>query len=381
MKRISRRSLLRTLPTLAGMAWLTRYSQPADASTTAAGIPLLSPEETLKRAQETGQLTVALVPTDWANYSGVIDAFSKKYSLPVKAIETKGNAPIVMDALRNSRELETNAPDVIDVPFEFGVQAKRENLLAPYFAAGWQKIPAFLKDAQGFWSGSHFGVMAFEVNTEMVPNPPQDWLDLLEPAYQGMLALAGDPRKSPLAAHTVMAAAAAMSNGRLGRRGSTPGMSFFGQLKKAGNLLPTVANRESLIASKTPITFRWDYHALQERDLLPNKIKVIVPKRGVLARTYVQGVNALASNPYGARLWMDYLHSDEGQNLLLNGYARSTWMGDLLKREAISADQLAKLPEPASYLHTIFPGAAQITSALAEIKEKWDSLVGLNFTS
>lgn len=381
MKRITRRSLLRALPTLAGMAWVARHSQPAYARTHAAGIPLLSPEETLKRAQAAGQLTVALVPTDWANYAGIIDAFSTKYSLPVKTIETKGNAQVVIDALRNSRELEANAPDVIDVPFEFGMQAKRENLLASYFAAGWRKIPAFLKDAQGFWSGSHFGVMAFEVNTDMVPTPPQDWSDLLKPIYKGMLALAGDPRKSPLAAHTVMAASAALSNGRLGRRGSTPGMSFFSQLNKAGNLLPNVANRDSLIAGKTPITFRWDYHALQERDLLPNKIKVIVPKRGVLARTYVQGVNALASNPYGARLWMDFLHSDEGQNLLLNGYARSTWFGDLLKREAIPTDQLAKLPEPQSYLHTIFPGAAQITSALAEIKEKWDSLVGLNFTS
>ena len=368
MKRISRRTVLRAAPLLSAAALFGR--QPTDAQAT--GVPLRSPAETRQRALDAGNLTVALVPNDWANYAGVIKAFTQKFGLPVQTIDVKGNANAALDALRKSGKTETHPLDVVDLPLAAGVQAKIEGLLTPYFPASWARIPAFLKDRQGFWAGSHFGVLTFEVNSEVIPTPPQDWADLLKPEFKDTFALAGDPRKLPLATNSVFSAALAASGPRANGRS---GLDFFRQLKKAGTLLPTVATPETLNNGKTPITFIWDYQALQARDQSPNKIKVVVPKHGVLAKVMVQGVNARAANPYGARLWLDFLHSDEGQLLLLKGYARSTWFGNLTRRGVIPAEQLEKLPAAADYTQTIFPSVKQAAAALKTIVDGWDSVL------
>ena len=66
-----------------------------------------------------------------------------------------------------------------------------------------------------------------------------------------------------------------------------------------------------------------------------------------------------------------FLHSDEGQLLLLKGYARSTWFGDLARRGVIPPEQMDKLPPAADYAATIFPGFNQTAKALKTIVEGW----------
>ena len=47
--------------------------------------------------------------------------------------------------------------------------------------------------------------MSFLVNTDVQPKVPQDWADLLDPAYKGQIALSGDPRTSNQAIQAVYA--------------------------------------------------------------------------------------------------------------------------------------------------------------------------------
>ena len=61
------------------------------------------------------------------------------------------------------------------------------------------------------WYGDYYGALAFEVNLDVVKNPPLDWADLLQPAFKGQVALAGDPRTANQAIMTV--GAAALANG------------------------------------------------------------------------------------------------------------------------------------------------------------------------
>ena len=49
-------------------------------------------------------------------------------------------------------------------------------------------------------------------------------------------------------------------------------------------------------------------------------VEVVVPKSGVLAGVYVQAISAFAPQPNAAKLWMEYLYSDEGQLGWLKGY-------------------------------------------------------------
>ena len=155
------------------------------------------------------------------------------------------------------------APDVIDVGLSFGPSATEEGLLQPYKVATWDTIPDDAKDADGNWWGDYYGVLSFEVNTAVVPNVPQDWSDLLKPEYKGKIALAGDPRVSNQAIQTVYASALA-NGGSLDN--AQPGLDFFAQLNDAGNLLPGIATSATIASGDTPVTIRWTYNALANRD-------------------------------------------------------------------------------------------------------------------
>ena len=57
----------------------------------------------------------------------------------------------------------------------------KDGLIQPYKVSTWDAIPADAKDADGYWYGDYYGVMAFLVNTDIVSKAPSDWADLMDP--------------------------------------------------------------------------------------------------------------------------------------------------------------------------------------------------------
>ncbi len=47
-------------------------------------------------------------------------------------------------------------------------------------------------------------MLAMEIHTDAVKNPPKEWADLLKPEYKGQIALAGDPRTVAQAIHFIV---------------------------------------------------------------------------------------------------------------------------------------------------------------------------------
>ncbi|HEY8801074.1 MAG TPA: extracellular solute-binding protein, partial [Candidatus Limnocylindrales bacterium] len=147
--------------------------------------------------------------------------------------------------------------------------------------------------------------------------------------------------------------------------------------QKAGNLVPTIAKPGTIDQGATPITIRWTYNALAHRDKAAGnpEIDVTVPKSGRFGGVYVQAISAFAPHPNAAKLWMEFLYSDEGQNIWLKGYCNPIRFDDLSKRSAIPADVLAKLPDTAG---AVFPTLDQLNAATTLITKNWDSVVGAN---
>jgi len=353
---------------------------PADAGpVVSTATPQNSPQNMaslIAAAQQEGTLNVIALPRDWANYGEMIGAFKKKYNIQVNEINPDASSAEELDALSNARNAPSpQAPDVIDVGYIFGEAAKADGLIQPYKVATWDSIPDNLKDADGHWYGGYYGVLTFEVNKDVVKNVAQDWADLLKPEYKGQVALAGDPRKSAQAISAVYAAALA-NGGSLDNAES--GLKFFDDLNKAGNFVPVIAKPATIAKGETPIAIRWDYNALANRDASAGNptIEVVVPKSGVLAGTYVQAISAFAPHPNAAKLWMEYLYSDEGQNTWLKGYAHPIRFADMVKRNVIPEDLLKKLPDPASYDKAAFPTNAQLDASKKTITEGWDKMVG-----
>ncbi|MCB1501666.1 MAG: ABC transporter substrate-binding protein [Bauldia sp.] len=337
-------------------------------------------EELIAAAKKEGMLTTIALPHDWCGYGAMIDDFKAKYGLEVNELNPDAGSGDEIEAIKaNKGNTGPQAPDVIDVGLSFGPSAKAEELLMPYKVSTWDSIPDSAKDADGYWYGDYYGVLAFEVNKDIIKETPQDWADLLKPDYANSVALAGDPRASNQAIQGVYAAGLA-AGGAAGAGAGEAGLKFFADLNKAGNFVPVIGKVASVAQGSTPILIRWDYNALADRDTLDGNppLDVVVPKTGVVAGVYVQAISAFAPHPNAAKLWMEYLYSDEGQLGWLKGYCHPIRFNDLAKRGVIPQELLDKLPPAAAYEAAVFPTLDEQAAAKEVIVKQWDSVVGAN---
>jgi putative spermidine/putrescine transport system substrate-binding protein len=236
-----------------------------------------------------------------------------------------------------------------------------------------------VKDPDGHWYGGYYGVLSFEVNTDIVKNVPQDWADLLKPEYANSVALAGDPRAANQAILSVYAAGLAASNGDAAAAPQA-GLDFFKKLNDAGNFVPVIGKAASLAQGTTPIVIRWDYNALADRDTLNGNppVEVVVPKSGVLAGVYAQAISAYAPHPNAAKRWMEYIYSDEGQLGFLKGYCHPARFNQLVAEGKVPQDILDKLPPAELYKQAIFPSLEEQDANKTAVTGGWDSVVGAN---
>jgi putative spermidine/putrescine transport system substrate-binding protein len=350
----------------------------AEPSAAAGGYEQFVPDQALLAAAKAeGTVTTIALPHDWCNYGESISTFKERTGLEVNELDPNAGSGDEVEAIRANKDNPgPTAPDVIDVGLSFGPAAKGESLLQAYKVATWDTIPDSAKDAEGFWWGDYYGVLAFEVNKAVVPNVPADWADLLKPEYNGQVALAGDPRTSNQAIQAVYAAALA-NGGSLDN--AQPGLDFFKQLNDAGNLRPIIATAATVAAGETPITIRWTYNALSNRDTTAAsggpEIAVVVPASGRFAGVYVQGISAYAPHPNSAKLWQEFLYSDEGQNVWLKGYCHPIRYENLVADNKVPQEQLDKLPDVEG---AVFPTLDQLNAATELITKGWDGTVGAN---
>ena len=336
-----------------------------------------APDALVKAAKGEGQLTVIALPHDWCGYGAVIDSFKAKYGLTVNELNPDAGSGDEVEAIKaNKGNTGPQAPDVIDVGLSFGPTAKKDGLIQPYKVSTWSTIPDSAKDADGSWYGDYYGVVAFETNKDIVKDSPKDWPDLLKSDYANSVALSGDPRASNQAIQGVYAAGLSAAKGDAAKA-AAEGLKFFAELNKKGNFVPVVGKIASLTQGATPVLVRWDYSALADRDNgKGTNIDVIVPASGVIAGVYVQAISAFAPHPNAAKLWMEYLYSDEGQIGWLKGYCHPIRFNDLAANKKIPADLLAKLPPAEAYAKAVFPTLDEQNASKAEITKNWDSVVG-----
>ncbi len=329
-------------------------------------------------AKAEGELTVIALARSWCGYGKLIDAFKAKYGIKVNELNPDAGSGDELEAIKANKDNKgPQAPDTIDVGLSFGPQAKAAGLLQPYKVAAWSTIPDSAKDADGFWYGDYYGVLAFQVNADLVSKMPTDWADLLKADYKNAVALAGDPRASNQAIQAVYAAGASIA-GNDADKASAAGLKYFADMNKAGNFVPVIGKAASLAQGTTPIIISWDYNALADRDKLKGnpKVQVVVPKTGVVAGVYVQAISAYAPHPNAAKLWMEFLYSDEGQIGWLDGYCHPIRFADLTARGKFPKAMLDKLPPADGYAKAIFPSLDTQNASKAAITKQWDAVVG-----
>jgi putative spermidine/putrescine transport system substrate-binding protein len=321
------------------------------------------------QAKKEGVLNVIALPPDWANYGAIIKGFQAKYGLQVDSAQPDASSADEITAAKNLKG-QSKAPDV----FDLGATVANANtaMFAPYKVATFNDVPALLKDPNGLSVSDYGGYMSIGYDAGKVP-APKKVADLLKPAYKGKVALNGDPTKAGSAFSGVVMAA--LSQGGTANDISK-GVGFFKALKTAGNFLPVDPTPATIESGQTPVVFDWDYLNVAQGKKLTGKMnwKTVVPTGAVVGGYYVQAINKAAPHPAAARLWEEYLYSDEGQNLWLKGAARPVREAAMVAAGTIDKAAYAALPKAAGT--PVFLTKEQNDKANAYLTANWAKAIG-----
>ena len=328
-----------------------------------------------------GMLTIIATPPNWANYGEIFADFEATTGVQLNSLDPNaGSADELAAIVANKGNTGPQAPDIVDVGYAYGAQGVAAGDYQPYVGTYASRLPATTlgiptADPTGLWSVGYFGIMVIETNTAVVQNPPKNWSDLLQPAYKGQVALAGDPQSSNQAIMAVYAAALA-NGGSLDN--AQPGLDFFKKLNDAGNFVPVIAKVGTIAQGATPIELAWNYNALGDQQSLAGNppLEIDYPSPSI-GGAYVQAISAYAPHPNCAKVWMEVIHSDQGQIAWIKGGASVPSQADMQTRNVIPADVLKMLPDPKVLAAAVAPTVAQLTAAKTLITGGWLSTVGV----
>jgi putative spermidine/putrescine transport system substrate-binding protein len=320
-------------------------------------------------AKKEGRLNVIALPPDWANYGTMIDTFTKKYGITINSANPDGSSQDELNALTSQRG-QDRGPDVLDLGTSFAQQAAAQAQLVPYQVATWNDIPAGQKDPNGAWYNDYGGYISIGCNSKVINPCPKTFAELTDQRFAGKVALNGNPTQAAAAFGGVWAAA--LANG-----GSlddiNPGVDFFKHIKDLGNFNPVEITPATIQSGETPLAIDWDYNNAGLTDDLAQQgvtWEVNVPTDGLFGGYYSQAISRYAPHPAAARLWQEFLYSDEGQNIYLQGGARPVRLPVMQQAGTADAAALGKLPAVTGTAQ--FPTQQQQTTAQQVVATRWN---------
>jgi putative spermidine/putrescine transport system substrate-binding protein len=324
-------------------------------------------------AKAEGALNVIALPPDWCNYGptvpatkDMIDAFNAKYpGITVTSANPNGSSQQEVDAI-NQLAGTSRAPDVVDVGLKVAVS--NTSVFAPYKVATWNDIPASLKESTGLWFSDYGGFMAIGYDSAKVP-AINSVADLLGAGFKSSVALAGDPTQSNQALNGVILASVA-NGGSLDD--VSKGVAFFKSLKQKGNFVPVIGTAATVKAGQTPVLFQWDYNSLTHVKDVPTW-KVYVPPAATIFGSYAQAINKQAPHPAAARLWEEFVYSDAGQNIYLNGACRPVRQTAMKTSGTIDGTALTALPAVTGT--PLYPSQDQQVTAGTYVSANWSAAI------
>lgn len=356
---------------LAGAVACAPPQKTLDSATSAASVATSAAdfggmEGLITAARAEGELNVIALPPDWANYGAIIERFADKYGIKVNSAQPDAASQDEINAANQQRGKST-APDVFDLGQS--VALANVDMFAPYRVSTFADIPAHFKDPEGRWVNDYGGYMSVGYDPTQVP-PVTKIDDLLKPEFKGKVALNGDPTQAGAGFSGVMMVA-------LSQGGSAddiaPGVEFFRKLKQAGNFLPVDPTPATIASGQTPVVIDWNYLHGAQSEKLP-AWNIFVPNDAALAGYYYQAINKDAPHPAAARLWQEFLFSDEGQNLFAAAGVRPVRADVMIQATTFDPQAFHRLP--AIDGPVTVPTPQQTERAAKYLADNWAKAIG-----
>jgi ABC-type Fe3+ transport system substrate-binding protein len=240
------------------------------------------------------------------------EAFEKKYGIKV-AFSRSTTSDIALKVINESKAGRVEG-DIFDGSTTI-LPLRDADVVEPYMAESAKDYPAAMKDPDGYWYVTHQYYLTASYNKEMVPadQTPKTYEDLLDPKWKGNIAWTNDltPNGPPGFIANI-----------LKFMGEEKGMDYLRKLSKQGIVSIPASQRvvlDRVIAGEYPLgimTFNHHDAISQEKGAPVDWIKM----EPLVATTSSMGIVKNAPHMNAAKLFIEFVLSDEGQQVLSDAF-------------------------------------------------------------
>ncbi|WP_092906437.1 extracellular solute-binding protein [Halostagnicola kamekurae] len=301
-------------------------------------------EEEINSSSFPDELQVYCVQTGWMNWGAVMEAFEEKYD--VALYDAQGSSGEALDDMRANAQNPTHS--AYNGGYSFGLQAMNDDLTTDYKPVNWDIVPDDLKTQNGHVTATRQVTTSVTYRTDIYEkrglDAPETWEDLKHPDIAKDLAFTPP--------HTANGQASALSVNR----------AYGGDLN---NLDPVIKYHEDIAehgadfrrnvegpmtAGEISTVVEYDYTGLNLKynndEFDEDQIDVAIlegpdGEPGAMNVPYGYALLRNAPNPEAAKLFMDYVMTDECQELFFDAYVRPIRASEL--------DQPDEFPDQSSY--------------------------------
>jgi putative spermidine/putrescine transport system substrate-binding protein len=298
-------------------------------------------------------------PPEWADWGTQLKAIKDKTGITVPQ-DNKNSGQTLAQLVA---EKASPVADVAYYGVTFGIQAKKDGVVAAYKPAGFNEIPAGLKDADGSWFTIHSGTLGFMVNVDALQGKPvpKSWKDLQNPIYKGMIGYL-----DPASAFVGYVGAVAVNQALGGTLDDfSPALKYFKDLQKNQPIVPKQTSYARVLSGEIPILLDYDFNAYRAKYKDKAPVAFVIPAEGTVIVPYVMSLVRNGPDQANGKKVLDFVLSNEGQAIWANAYLRP------VRVSAISKEAESHFLPAAEYARAKSVDYAKMADAQKSFSERY----------
>jgi len=298
-------------------------------------------------------------PPEWADWGTQLKVIKDRTGITVPQ-DNKNSGQTLAQLVA---EKASPVADVAYYGVTFGIQAKKDGVIAPYKPEGWSEIPAGLKDPEGYWFTIHSGTLGFMVNVDALKGKPvpRSWKDLLNPVYKGMLGYL-DPASAFVGYVGVVAANQALGGTM---DDFSRGIAYYRDLQRNQPIVPKQTSYARVLSGEIPILLDYDFNAYRGKYKDQANIAFVIPAEGTVVVPYVMSLVARGPNAANGRRVLDFVMSNEGQAIWANAFLRP------VRASAISREAQARFLPASEYARAQAVDYGKMAEVQKAFTDRW----------